>query len=206
MNFNKPVFIAAAVLLTGLAGCAGPQPGTSGFVTMQQEDQQKAAIKVAEQSVAKAPSWYTQPPVDASSIYAASTETSSDMQMSMDMAVLSAKRTLAGQIGNRLPSKMKEFAMQVGAGDDVQITKEIERVTTNVITEVNLAGFTRDKSELIPQGKGYRTYVLLRYPLGESNRMILDQMKKSAVLDAKLRASKAFQELENEIEAAKPRQ
>jgi hypothetical protein len=33
--------------------------------------------------------------------------------------------------------------------------------------------------------------------------MIVDQMKKSAVLDAKLRASKAFQELEKEIEIAK---
>jgi hypothetical protein len=125
------------------------------------------------------------------------------MQMSMDMAVLSAKRTLAAQIGNRLSSKMKEFAMQVGSNDDVQVTKEIERVTTNVITEVNLAGFTREKSELIPQGKGYRTYVLLRYPLGDSNRMIVDQMKKSAVLDAKLRASEAFKELEKEIETAK---
>ena len=206
MNFNKSAFVTSAVLLTVLAGCAGPQPGTSGFVAMQEEDRQKAAIKAVEQSVAKAPSWYMQPPVDANSIYAASTETSNDMQMSMDMAVLSAKRTLAGQISNRLSSKMKEFAMQVGAGDDVQVIKEIERVTTNVITEVNLAGFTREKSELITQGKGYRTYVLLRYPLGESNRMIVDQMKKSAVLDAKLRASKAFQELEKEIEAAKPRQ
>ena len=167
------------------------------------EDRQKAAVKAAEQSVAKAPSWYIQPPVDANSIYAAGTETSLDMQMSMDMAVLSAKRALASQINNRLSSKMKDFAMQVGAGDDVQVTKEIERVTTNVITEVNLAGFTREKSELIPQGKGYRTYVLLRYPLGESNRMIVDQMKKSAVLEAKMRASDAFQELEREIEAAK---
>ena len=94
--------------------------------------------------------------------------------------------------------------MQVGSNDDNQVTKEIERVTTNVITEVNLAGFTREKSELIPQGKGYRTYVLLRYPLGDSNRMIVDQMKKSAVLDAKLRASEAFKELEKEIESAKP--
>jgi hypothetical protein len=42
-----------------------------------------------------------------------------------------------------LSSKMKEFAMQVGSNDDVQVSKEIERVTTNVITEVNLAGFTR---------------------------------------------------------------
>ena len=203
MNFNKPVFVASAVLLTGLAGCAGPQPGTPSFVAMQEEDRQKAAVKAAEQSVAKAPSWYIQPPVDANSIYAAGTETSLDMQMSMDMAVLSAKRALASQINNRLSSKMKDFAMQVGAGDDVQVTKEIERVTTNVITEVNLAGFTREKSELIPQGKGYRTYVLLRYPLGESNRMIVDQMKKSAVLEAKMRASDAFQELEREIEAAK---
>lgn len=203
MNFNKPTFVASAVLLTGLAGCAGPQPGTPSFVAMQEEDRQKAAVKAAEQSVAKAPSWYIQPPVDANSIYAAGTETSLDMQMSMDMAVLSAKRALASQINNRLSSKMKDFAMQVGAGDDVQVTKEIERVTTNVITEVNLAGFTREKSELIPQGKGYRTYVLLRYPLGESNRMIVDQMKKSAVLEAKMRASDAFQELEREIEAAK---
>lgn len=203
MNFNKPTFVASAVLLTGLAGCAGPQPGTPSFVAMQEEDRQKAAVKAAEQSVAKVPSWYIQPPVDANSIYAAGTETSLDMQMSMDMAVLSAKRALASQINNRLSSKMKDFAMQVGAGDDVQVTKEIERVTTNVITEVNLAGFTREKSELIPQGKGYRTYVLLRYPLGESNRMIVDQMKKSAVLEAKMRASDAFQELEREIEAAK---
>ncbi len=203
MKFSKTGFITSAVILTGLAGCVGPQPGTSSFVAMQQEDQQKAAIKAAEQSVAKAPSWYTEPPVDGNSIYAAGSEISSDMQMSMDMAALSAKRALASQIGNRLSSKMKEFAMQVGSNDDVQVNKEIERVTTNVITEVTLAGFTREKSELISQGKGYRTYVLLRYPLGESNRMILDQMKKSAVLDSKLRASKAFQELEKEIDTAR---
>ena len=191
MNFNKSAIATSAAILTVLTACVGPQPGTPSYVAMQEEDRQKAAIKAAEESVAKAPSWYVQPPVDANSIYAAGTETSSDMQMSMDMAVLSAKRTLAAQIGNRLSSKMKEFA------------KEIERVTTNVITEVNLAGFTREKSELIPQGKGYRTYVLLRYPLGDSNRMIVDQMKKSAVLDAKLRASEAFKELEKEIESAK---
>ncbi len=204
MNFNKPVLFASAAILTSLIGCSSLQPGTPGFVAMQEEARHKAAIKAVEQSVDKTPSWYTQPPVDINSIYAAGTETSSDMQMSMDMAVLSAKRALADMINNRLSSKMKDFAMQVGSGDDVQVTKEIERVTINVITEVNLAGFIREKSEIIPQGKGYRTYVLLRYPLGESNRMIVDQMKKSAVLDSKLRAAKAFQELEKEIADAKP--
>ena len=203
MNFNKTAIATSAAILTMLTACVGPQIGTPGYVAMQEEDRQKAATKAAQESVAKAPSWYVQPPVDANSIYAAATETSSDMQMSMDMAVLSAKRTLAAQIVNRVSSKMKEFAMQVGSNDDNQVTKEIDRVTQLVITEVNLAGFTREKSELIAQGKGYRTYVLLRYPLGESNRMIVDQMKKSAVLDSKLRASKAYQELEKDIEVAR---
>ena len=203
MNFNKTAIATSAAILTMLTACVGPQIGTPGYVAMQEEDRQKAATKAAQESVAKAPSWYVQPPVDANSIYAAATETSSDMQMSMDMAVLSAKRTLAAQIINRVSSKMNEFAMQVGSNDDNQVTKEIDRVTQLVITEVNLAGFTREKSELIAQGKGYRTYVLLRYPLGESNRMIVDQMKKSAVLDSKLRASKAYQELEKDIEVAR---
>lgn len=203
MNFNKTAIATSAAILTMLTACVGPQIGTPGYVAMQEEDRQKAATKAAQESVAKAPSWYIQPPVDANSIYAAATETSSDMQMSMDMAVLSAKRTLAAQIINRVSSKMNEFAMQVGSNDDNQVTKEIDRVTQLVITEVNLAGFTREKSELIAQGKGYRTYVLLRYPLGESNRMIVDQMKKSAVLNAKLRSSEAFKELEKEIEVAR---
>jgi len=46
---------------------------------------------------------------------------------------------------------------------------------------------------------------LLRYPLGESNKVVADQVKKSKVLDTKLRASKAFQDLEQEIEAARKR-
>jgi hypothetical protein len=39
--------------------------------------------------------------------------------------------------------------------------------------------------------------------VGENNKVIADQVKKSAVLEAKVRASKAFQDLEQEIEAAK---
>jgi hypothetical protein len=45
--------------------------------------------------------------------------------------------------------------------------------------------------------------VLLRYPVGENNRVVADQVKKSAVLDTKIRAAKAFQDLEREIELAK---
>jgi hypothetical protein len=44
---------------------------------------------------------------------------------------------------------------------------------------------------------------LLRYPVGEANRVVADQVKKSQILDTKVRAAQAFQELEREIEAAR---
>lgn len=199
MNINKTT-IASALILTMVSACASIQPGTPGYVAMQEDERQKLAMKLVSDSVSKAPVWYTQPPAEINSIFASGSEVSTDMQMSMDMAVLSAKRALASQIGNRLSSKMKEFAMQVGSNEDPQVNREIERVTKNVVTEVNLAGVVREKSELIPQGRAYRSYVLLRYPLGESNRMLVDQMKKNSVLRTKLLAADAYKELEKEID------
>jgi hypothetical protein len=121
----------------------------------------------------------------------------------MDMALLSAKRALAGSLGERVSSKMTDFASQTGSGNDVEVVKEIERVTKSVAADVNVAGHVREKSEVIQEGRNYRTYVLLRYPVGENNRVVADQVKKSAVLDTKIRAAKAFQDLEREIELAK---
>ena len=69
--------------------------------------------------------------------------------------------------------------------------------------DVNVAGYILEKSEVVQEGNRYRAYVLLRYPLGENNKVIVAQVKKNAVLDGKLRASKAFEELEREIESVK---
>ena len=191
------------LIALSIAACAGPKPGTPEFVQKKEDEQQKETMKAVGQTVAKAPIWYIQPPSDSNAIYVAASETSSDMQLAMDVAVLSAKRALAGQLGDRISSKMTDFASQTGVGGDVQVVKEIERVTKSVATDVNVAGYVRERSEIMQEGTKYRAFVLLRYPVGESNKVIADQVKKSAVLDAKVRASKAFQNLEQEIEAAK---
>ena len=190
-------------LVLMLAACAGPKPGTPEFVAVKEVEQQKVAVQAVTQSIAKAPAWFLQPPVDANALYAAATESSPDMQMSMDAAMLSAKRALAGYLGDRISSKMTDFAAQTGSGSDVTVIKEIERVTKSVSADVNVAGHVREKSEVLQEGRNYRTFVLLRYPVGENNRVLADQVKKSAVLDTKIRAAKAFQDLEREIDLAK---
>lgn len=188
-----------------LAACSSPKPGSPEAVQKQEAEQQKAAVKNVENAISKTPTWYVQPPQDANAIFTTGTEASPDMQMAMDMAVLSAKRNLAFQLGARTSAMMKDFAGQTGTAGDAEVSREIDRVTKSVAADINVAGFIREKSEIIAEGKNYRAFALIRYPIGESNKVVADQIKRSKVLDTRLRASKAFQDLEQEIEAARKR-
>lgn len=202
MTLNR-THLASAALALALAACSSPKPGTPEFVQKKEDEQQKAAVKAVEQSVAKVPAWVAQPPESPNAWYEIGVESSTDMQMAMDMAILSAKRSLAFRLAGRVSAMMKNGASQTGTSEDPVVVNEIDRVAKIVATDVNIAGFVREKQEIQQDGKKYKVFVLLRYPLGESNKVIADQVKKSAILDAKVRASKAFQELEQEIEAAK---
>jgi hypothetical protein len=202
---NHYKYIVSVIGATLLAACSTPKPGSSEYVRKQEEEQQKAAVKNVETAVSKMPSWYMQPPQDANAIYTAGSESSPDMQMAIDSAANSARRALAFQLGAKTSAMMKDFAGQTGTAGDAEVVREIDRVTKTVAADINIAGYIREKSEVIAEGKNYRAFVLLRYPLGESNKVIADQVRKSKVLDTKLRASKAFQDLEQEIEAAKKR-
>jgi hypothetical protein len=194
----------AVILITLIAtACSTTKPGTPEFVAKQEDERQKAAVKSVDQSISKMPSWYTQPPVDANALYAAASESSPDMQMSMDASILSAKRQLANSLGARVSELMNNYALQTGTGNDAQVVQEISRVAKSVTTDINLAGFVREKSEVVQEGRNFRTFVLLRYPVGEANRVVADQVKKSQILDTKVRAAQAFQDLEREIEAAR---
>ena len=202
MNFSH-TYVLAALSIAILAGCANPKPGTPEFTQKKEEDQQKAAVKTVEQTVAKAPAWYTQPPADANAVYQTATESSPDMQRAMDKAVMTAKSQLASKLGDRVSQKIREFASESGTINDEQVIRTIETARISVTTDQNVAGYVLEKSEIVPEGARYRAYVLLRYPVGENNKVIAAQVKKNAVLDGKVKASKAWEDLENEIEKAK---
>ena len=197
---NKVLSVSVSFLLIS---CASPKPGTPEFVQKKEEDQQKAAVETVKQTVSKAPVWFTTPPVDINAIFQVATESSPDLQRSMDKAVMTAKSQLASKLGDRVSQKIRDFATETGTVNDEQIVRTIETTRQSVALDVNVAGYVLEKSEVVQEGNRYRSYVLLRYPLGENNKVIVAQVKKNAVLDGKLRASKAFEELEREIESAK---
>jgi hypothetical protein len=199
---NRSAICAVLGALT-LGACATPEPGTPAWTAQQEQQKQDTRTATVKASVDDLPSWYRNPPTDEFSIYAPGTATSSDLQFAEDKAILGAKRALADRINSRLSSKMKEFLSESGAGENTQVMAESERVTSNLITEVNLSGYNITEKKLVPAGTQYRAYVLVQYPLGNANRILVDQVNKNSLLQGKLRASKAFQELEKDIRDAR---
>ena len=203
---RQPAIATIALAAVILAACASPEPGSPAAVREAETQKEETKAKTAKQTVEELPDWFVKPPTDVDSVYSAGTATSPDIQLAVDKAVLNAKRTLADSINGVLSSKMKELIAEIGSNEDKEVVSEVERVTTNLITEVNVSGYTQADSKILPQGSQYRVYVLLRYPIGKANRILVDQVKKSRVLEAKLRASKAFAELEKDIQAARQKQ
>ena len=199
---TKQITITLGVALS-IAACAAPEPGTPAFTAQLEQKKQEARVDAVKSSISDLPSWFTTPPTDENAVYAAGTATSSDLQFAQDKAVLAAKRSLADRINSKLSAKMKDFISESVASENAPLLTHSERVTQNLITEVNLSGYAVKETKFIPSGPQYRVYVLLQYPLGNANRFLVEQVNKDTALETQLQASKAYQELEADIRDAR---
>ena len=110
------------------------------------------ANNVKEQ-VAEVPKWYTKMPVKEDAIYAVGTANTPDLQLSNDIAILSAKTTLADRINGRVNSVTKSFVTKVGSTDaDASIINEIQTATKNIIADVDVAGYNVSESKVVSNG------------------------------------------------------
>ena len=166
------------------------------------EDPKSWKYKVAKvkDQVFKIPEWYLVPPTDDNAIYSVGTAVTSDLQLSTDMAILSAKVTLADRINGRLSSQTKKFVAQIGTEEvDKSILTELETVTKNVIADVDVAGYRVNDMAVHADGLNYRVFALLKYSDKEANKILLNRLKKDKMLLSKIKSSKAFNELEESV-------
>ena len=141
-TFRTAFAVALAMAAPALLGaCSTPEAGSPAAAAMAQQKQQEARAEQVKDTLSDAPSWYVSPPKDDLSLYAAATATSADLQMAVDKATLNGKRLVADRLKSLLSAKMKDFASESGAGEDTRVMSEVERVTSNIVTEVNMAGY-----------------------------------------------------------------
>ncbi len=159
--------------------------------------------KTVQNTISKVPSWFLNTESSPDFIYANATENSADLQLSIDMAMLSGKRQLVQTLGEMVSSRMTDFAVQSGSLQDGSVNKEVERVTKSVVADVQLGGYQREKIEVLPNGKTFRAYVRLSYSTSDLKRIMAKEIQKNEVLNTKIRRTKAFEELEKEIELSR---
>ena len=150
------------------------------------------------------PSWYASTN-DTTALYAVASEYSKDFQMAVDKSMMSAKRELAAKFSSHINALIKDYAVELG--EDNSVVRELDRTTKLVIARVNLIGVHRENFAVVREQSGYRAFVKVKYSIDESNRLLISEIKKNRQLNAKLQASKAFRELEDEvkqIEISKP--
>ena len=193
--------VSAIALMVGLGACAkNPNP-----LAVIDTPMIKYKTEKVEAAVKQMPKWFTKLPTEANKIYSVGASSSPDLQLSIDMATLNAKYTLADRINGKLDGMMKTFITRLGTDEDISATtmSEVEKVTKNVIASVDVAGYNPKEVEVFPSGTQFRAFVLLEYSDTEARKIIMNRMMKDKLVYSKIRSTNAFKELEKEVKGSK---
>jgi len=192
---KKMVLLASAV---ALAGCSDKVPPN----TAMSEAEYKYRTAQVEEQIDSMPKWYTNIPKEEDAVYAVGTAKTPDLQLAVDIAVLSAKTTLADRVDSRIRSQLKTFKAKLGTTDfDSNVAEEFEQVTRNLVADADVAGYTIKENVIVQNGTQYRAYVLLEYKNEVANRVIQTRLAKNNALLSKFKSTKAWQELDANVEA-----
>lgn len=193
------ILIAAGVLT---ACSSTPKPGTPEAVAKVEEKRQEQAVKATVKAVSDIPEWFIDTPCDHERmVCGVATASSTDLQLALDKAVIDAKYSVADKLKGLMSGKLKRFVEEAGGAKDPQLHQETSKVISNLFVDVNTAGYRVSKKKVLSEGTSYRAFVLIEFPVGEANRVLIDETRKNQAVEARVRASKAFADLEAEIQA-----
>jgi len=193
--------LVSAVSVLALSACSATQdkamPGTTDQVNVTYEYKRD---RVQEQ-IGNIPEWFKEQPEDSDNIFSAGTAVTPDLQFSIDAAVLNAKVILADRINSRMRSQAKQFKAKVGSGDlDASVISEFERAVKNITADTDVSGYHMAEVEVVPHGTQYRAFVLLEYSDSEARKILTNRIRKDEMLFNKLRATRAWKELDQNAE------
>ena len=193
--------VSAVALMVGLVACA-KNPDPTKMVNTPMVKYKTAKVKAA---VSQVPSWYEKLPNKENVIYSVGSSSSPDLQLSVDLATLNAKYTLADRINGKLDGMMKTFMTRLGTDEDISATtmSEVDKVVKNIIASVDVAGYNPKEIEVFPSGTQFRAFVLLEYSDTEARKIVMNRMMKDKLVYSKIKSTNAFKELKKEVENSK---
>ena len=175
----KRLIIASAVLAV-LAGCStvppqasAPIPSVTPPVTKDQTI--AAAGKVESPMTIDLPTWYIKPPEATDDyMYFAGTGVSSDLAMSREKAVLDSQMKMADTLNGVLNAMIKQ---QKSDNAGSVVTDKTSVTVKKIIANTMMTGFRIEDARVVSENRSYRTFILVRYPVGDANRLLKAQQQ-----------------------------
>ena len=159
--------LLAAVLALSVAACSSTKT-QGGF----QSDASKPA-NVAD--------FYLEPPAHSGTdAYFAGTAVSRDLSMANEKAKLDAERKLANFLEGRVKTMTRQYKVDGGNADQNLYAEKTEIVAVKA-AKASIAGSQRVNIKVYQEGNLFRVYVLMKFPLGEANRIAQRQIGTSIV-------------------------
>lgn len=183
------------IVAVGMVGCSSTK--------LSDINEKQRSFETYKEAAFQYPEWYLNPPSEEAAIFAAASEVSTDLQFAIDKGAMAAQREIAFKLNNDINQKFKEYAAESNYSKNENLTKETERLTIANST-ANLVGVQRVKVSVIREGNRYRSFVLVRYGLDESNKIHANYMAKQRRANAKQELDKYDQELKGRTASPSP--
>lgn len=120
--------------------------------------------------------FYLEPPAHtATDAYFAGTAVSRDLSMANEKAKLDAERKLANFLEGRVKTMTRTYKVDGGNGDENAYAEKTEVVAVKA-AKASIAGAQRVNIKVYQEGKLFRVYVLMKFPLGEANKIAQRQL------------------------------
>ena len=192
---NTKLMASVSTLALVLSACASQEPKP-----MAETPEVIYKTAKVKEAVSIVPDWYNEMPEKKGSIFTVGAAVAPDLQFAVDIATMNAKVVLADRINGKLKSLTKSWMAKIGQTDvDASVMTEIEKVSKNVIANVDVSGYNPTKVDVFPSGTQYRAFVLLEYSDKEAAKIIFNRMRKDRLVYSRLRSNKAWKELEAEV-------
>jgi hypothetical protein len=174
-------FFAAAILMVLVMSCGGGSKQT-----MQQTTE------------GDIPDWYLNKPEDPNFLYEPATATSQDMQLAVDKAVQAGRTGIGRQVETKIQGIQKRFQEETGVGEDAQLLDQFTSASKTVVS-TSLTGSKEINKKIIKDGKMWRAYVLVQYPLGAAQEAFKAQVQKKEQLYTRFRATQVYKEMDDDV-------
>ena len=144
------------------------------------------------------PDWFENPPQAPDYLYASTTQTSQDLQLAIDKAATSGRAEIALQVELKFETLGEQFGLETGPGPGSTLRQQFEQ-SAKQVSSASMSGSRVKFKKTVREGKVWRAYVLVEYPIGAANQALVKQIKSNEDMLTRFRATKAFEKLDKEV-------